>query len=236
MKRAKLFSILAIALAAICIAPAARATDFNLNVNYCQCIPTSLGGIAGDVDVTSPGTNEVEIAVTIDSPLQFHGNGIDSFAFNVVGFSSLTSSNFTINNAGGSGWTFSVPAGTADGAGKFMYSFQCTAGSNGCSPAPVQTFDFTITATGLTVADVESTNGGASNVDFEASVADANINSCTGAVGGGDGTAQSTPTGTTTTACAGGTPSTPEASSIGFFGTGLLVVGWVLRRKLVTLW
>ena len=230
MSRVKLFSILAVSLAVICMAPAARAASFDLNVGYCNCIPTSLGGVAGTVNVTSPGTNEVEIVLTINAPLQSHDQGLDSFAFNVVGFSSLTqASNFTINNAGGSTWTLSNPGGNADGAGSFMYSFECTAGANGCATAPVRTFDFTITASGLTVAAVESTNGGASNVDFAANVANANISGCTGMVGGGNGTGQSTPSGSTTASCAG--PLVPEPNSIAFFGTGLLGLGFVLRRK-----
>ena len=233
MSRANFWAILAIACPLIALTPAARADTFNLNVNQCNCIPTSLGGIAGTVTVTAPATNEVEIVVSLNSPLQFHQtSGLDAFDFNAVGFS-LTSANITINNNGGSTWAL-VGSGSQheDGLGTFMYSLECTAGANGCVTAPVRTLDFTITASGLTLAAVENRNSNASNTDFGANVANANTSGCTGMVGAGNGTAQSTATGTTSSGCLGTTPpSVPEPTSIAFLGTGLLGLLVVARRK-----
>lgn len=237
ISRAKFWAVLATTFIASALMPAARADQLPLNVDYCACIPTSLGGVAGMITVTSPGINKVEIGVSLDSPLQFHQtNGLDGFNFNVVGFGSLTSSDITINNGGGSTWTLLPGPNHEGGAGTFMYSLTCTPGPNGCLTAPVESLDFTITATGLTMAAVESTNGGASHVDFGANVANANISGCTGIVGAGNGGEGTSPSGTTSSACAGTLPpsAVPEPSSIFLVGTTLMGLGCLLRKKLAT--
>ena len=224
MSRAKIWITLAVAAVAIFATPAARADNFALNVDYCGCIPT--GTSAGNVSVTNVG-NAVTITATLTNGDVFHDQGLASFAFNVVGFSGLQSSDFTINNAGGSTWTFVSPAQTADGAGTFMYNFECAGGANGCNGNPT-TFSFTLSKTALTKSAFESTNGGASNVYFAVNVANPSTTGCTGEVGAGGVTG---PTGTGRAACS-STTQTPEPTSIAFFGTGLIGLGIVLRKRL----
>ncbi len=213
MSRTNVWVTLAALLLVVALAPAARADIFELNVDFCStgCIPAGMTSV-GTVEVTSPLANTVQVAVNITPPLEFHGGrGLDSFVFSVIGFPNLTVGNgFTILDAGGSVWTQNATV-KADGAGDFMYSFDCTQGPNGCTPAPVRTFVFRITAPGLTLAAVESVNN--KNVVFAADVSNSTISGFTGMVG------------------ATGVPSVPEPTSIVFLGTGLLAVGIVLRKK-----
>ena len=248
MSRVKLFTLLALALAAICIAPVARADTFTFNVDYCT--NPCLGGTAsanngGTVTVTQSGTNIVDVKVALNN-LVFHDQGLESFAFNISGNPTLTfittgalaNGDIKLISGGGSTWTFSQPAGNTDGAGStFGYSLDCAGGAGACTGSP-STLEFAIDYTGLTPLSLETrsgANGTTTNVDFAANVS-AGGGACTGMIGAGNGTAQSTPftAHSGSTAC-GGTSTTPEPTSILFFGTGLLVAGGALRKKFSSL-
>ena len=171
--------------------------------------------------VTQAAANIVDVLVTLNS-LLFHDQGLESFAFNIIGNPTLTlvtgtlaNGDIKIINAGGSAWTFSQPAGNTDGAGKtFGYSLDCTGGAGACTGSP-STLEFQVDVTGLTPTSFETLTGssGTTNVDFAANVS-ANGGACTGMIEAGNGTGQSMPQTTNS-----GTPCTrssavPEPTSI----------------------
>jgi len=226
-------AVLALATVAV---PRASADSFDLNVIYCNCIPS--GSIGGTVAVTEVSANVADVLVTLNSGLAFHDQGQTSFSFNIVDpnlSSPLSSSAFTIINNGGSTWTFQQPAVNSDGAGSFLYGFECAAGSNHCAGVPT-TFEFQVTDTGIGthLAWLETTNSSASNVDFSANIARQDVSSCTGQVGGGNGTGASTPSGGAAggTSCGGSLP-VAEPTSVLLLGTALLLAGKLLKMKLL---
>jgi hypothetical protein len=224
-----LVAVLAVGLVAV---SNASADQFTFNVDYCS--NPCLGGVpannnAGTVTLTQTATNIVTVNVTLNN-LIFHDQGLDSFGFNVTGNPALTlttgviaANQVKITNDGGSTWTFHNPAGNTDGAGTFMYSFECASGAGHCAGSP-STFEFQIDVTGLTVAGLEIL--GSANVDFAANVANG---TCTGMVGAGNGTSQSTAATTNSgTACA---AAVPEPATLALVGSGLITLGLSARRK-----
>jgi hypothetical protein len=207
--------------------PKASADQFTLNVDYCStaCIPT--GGSAGTVTLTQVGTS-TDILVQLNAGYVFHDQGLTSFSFNNTNTNISTP---VVTNAGGTTWTFQKPATNSDGAGNFMYGLECAAGSNGCSGS-TGVLEFTVANS--TVLSFETTNGGASHVDFAANVANTSVSGCTGVVGGGNGLSQTTYTrvGSTGTGTCTGTP-VPESTSVLLLGTALLFAGKMMKMKLL---
>jgi hypothetical protein len=215
---------------------AASADVFTFNVDYCT--DPCLGGVpannnGGTVTLTQFAANIVTVTVQLNN-LVFHDQGLESFAFNVTGNPPLTlntdgtigNNEVLITNAGGSTWTFHRPAGNTDGAGTFMYSFECAAAPAQCAGGP-SVFAFQVDVTGLTVAGLEILGG--ANVDFAANVS-AGAGACTGMIGAGNGTGQSTPATAHTdgTACA---AAVPEPTTLALVGSGLITLGMTARRK-----
>jgi MYXO-CTERM domain-containing protein len=237
MLRATLFTICAVMPVMIGMAPAVRADSYTLNVDYCG--NSCLGGLTGGtVTLSSPASNEVTVSVALQNVTSYHDNtaAFETFAFNLNGISSIKVGTIT---AGAGTWSvFNTAAGSLheDGAGNFMYGIDC---SNCGQSVNDTTLSFTVTATGLTTDSFHQlSSGGSPSAYFEADVTNTvGGKTCTGIIGSdGTGTAKaggSNPGGST--GCA-ATPNTPEASSIMFFGTGLLAAGWVLRRRLPSLW
>jgi hypothetical protein len=237
-------------MAALVAVPSAFADFFTFNADYCSnpClggVPASNNG--GTVTLTQMGSGIVDVVVALAAGLHFHDQGLESFAFNITGNPALTlttgalaAGNIKVISGGGGTWTtFDQPAGNTDGAGStFGYALDCTAGAGSCAGSP-STLEFEVDSSGLTPLSFETRTGssGTTNVDFAANVS-AGGGACTGMVGAGNGTNQSTPvtTNKSTTICSGGVISggggtVPEPSSIILFGTVLVGITAFWRKK-----
>src|SRR5258708_36257506 len=133
-----LWAILAVGLMVAFFAPAAQASSFTFNVDYCgdPClggVPASNNG--GTVTVTSPSTDIVQVVVQLSDFLAFHG-ALQSFAFNILNDPSLTlwtsgafgPGQLKITDNGGGTWSLMQPAGNDDwptpGGSSFDYAPQ----------------------------------------------------------------------------------------------------------------
>jgi hypothetical protein len=223
----------ALALVTVAIPKASAASEtIDLNVDFCSnaCFSGASGGTVTKTDVTGGVAIDVELAGT----LTFHNtNAFDAFAFNCFGCTGVTvtgfnSTNFTLVTATSSP-TCAAPRPNMspqlcmeDGAALFQYAI---ADSDGGS-----SLKFTVGGTNVSLAALDSTNGGKSNVDFAAAVT-TNLTSgtnCTGVIGGGDHAASNTTGGL----CQSNT-SVPEPTAVLLLGTALFFTGKLLKKKLV---
>jgi hypothetical protein len=208
-------------------APKASADTFTLNQIFCNCLPA--GGNAGTVTLTQVGP-DVTTLILLAPGLTFHeSNGLDAFGFNAP--TGLTAADFTFT-PGAPGWSLLFGPLHEDGAGWFRYGFACIAAPNGCVGNPST---FTFTTHGVTLADMETTEGGTSNSDLAANVALIAASGCTGMVGGGNGASESTPSlgFTGESPCGSSLPvqTTPEPASLLLLGSGLATTAYRLRRR-----
>jgi hypothetical protein len=146
---------------------------------------------------------------------------LNGYVFDTFGFNSSATVALVAGSGTGELGSYSLTAGsiTEDGWGKFDYEFETgkTGGSNGTdcvvtsgSPGGGCTFSFEVSGTGLTLADFEvASSGDSGSTDFVGHMA----NEASSGGYAGDAVA-------------------PEPTSLVLFGSGLLGVGLVLRRRL----
>ena len=189
-------------------APNSYADTYILDTNNGCCV----AGPYGTVNLTQNGSDEVDVTVTLNSPFKFVQSGFPgAFGFNLSGISAANVG-ITVSTAG-----FGVGSGGGfDGFGNFQFAITGPSPSSP-NPGPLS-FQVTNTAVGGTISvsqfALKSTNPPGSKQAFFA--ADINDGSgSTGVVG----------------AVNPGTPSVPEPSAIGLFGTGLVGAVLTLRKR-----
>jgi hypothetical protein len=216
----------------------ASADTFTLNDIYCNCLPAgSTNG--GTVEVTDLGS-DVQFRIDLNDLLNFHySNAFDLFAFNYSG--TFSESTFSITSALPSGWSLSTtPLGNASmaAAGKdfdlFISCASCTGQGGGISGVNVLTFTLHSSAGNLDPINFETVVGdtGTNTNNFGASVTQTALSGCTGVIGGGSGTGQSTPQASTGGQSCGTTLVPDGGSTLGLLGLALLGLAYLRPRLL----
>lgn len=168
--------------------PVVRADSFQLTVDHCTggCNPGSPGTSMGTVTLTqdTTGGNGVTITVSLVSPLEFLGSGLqETIDFNILGtptiaLGSTTNPKFSLTSTTAGSLHF-------DGFGSFEYALMLPSNGAGGAQASPETFD--IKCATCTVADFE-TNGTSASAFFGVDVYNPTLNT-TGPIGGSTGTA-----------------------------------------------
>ena len=180
--------------------------------------------------MTAVDANDVKFDITLGSGLNFHNtNGFDAFAFTYGGAGTLSITGAT---SGFSLYTTAQGNGSMDGAGHSYTDYiDCLA----CAKVTgVSELVFTVhSTTAITPVTFEVVASGNNN-DFAAAVTQTTVSGCTGVIGGGNGTKDSTPqasTGKTSSGslCGG---AVPEPTSVLLLGTVLAVAGKFLKSRL----
>lgn len=218
----------------------ASADSFTLNDIYCNCLPA--GSTNGGLVTINDAGNDVQFIIDLNDLLNFHySNAFDLFAFDYSG--SFAESTFSITSALPSGWSlFTAPIGNASmaAAGKdfdlYISCASCTGQGGGISGVNLLTFTLHSSAGNLDPIQFETVVGdtGSNNNNFAASVTQTALSGCTGVIGGGSGTGQSTAqpsTGSNSDGQSCGATQVPDGgSTLGLLGLGMLGVGYLRRR------
>jgi hypothetical protein len=222
--------------------PKASATTFQLNDIYCNCLPAgSTNG--GTVDVTASGGN-LTFVVNLNDLLNFHySNAFDLFGFNYDGPGTLSlvgpivtqAANGSSVSSSGWGLTQTAKSGAQDGAGNsfnwFIDCASCSGGGGGISGVNILTFTISSSGKSLVLGDVAILSG--NNVDFSAAVTRTTLSGCTGVIGGGNGTGDSTSKPSTGIAADGincGATVPDGGTTAGLLGLGMLGLAYLRRR------
>ena len=211
MRSAKLLSMLALSISLLgmtTIASHAATLQFSLTSDHCDggCLTGQTSG--GTITITDV-SGGVSVNVTLLNGNEFVHTGFDTdFGFNLTGTPTITFSGVT------SGFAPNANPETAgslhmDGTGYFQYGVQCTACGSGGSNPQTGPLNFTVTATGLTVASfIQNATGQFFAVDL--------ISATTGKTGGVDASVVS---------------SVPLPPAALLFGTALVGLGILGRRR-----
>jgi hypothetical protein len=224
------------------VVPQASADTFDLNDIYCNCLPAgSTDG--GTVTLTDLGA-DIQFIVNLNDLLNFHySNAFDLFAFNYSG--AFAESSFSITGAP-SGWnifTTAINNSSMNGAGKDYDLFircedvSCSSGGGGISGVNVLTFVLHSSAGSLDLLPFETTVGdsGTNNNNFAVTATLLSQSGCTGVIGGGNGTSNSTPQASSGfnpegQSCGGGTTIPDGGSTLSLLGLSILGIGYLKRR------
>jgi len=187
------------------------------------------GQVYGTVTLTLNGNGTITVDVAAPSGFGFHNNPFGlNLASDITNVAVVGTPTYTFAGSDPGAPTIGAQ-GQMDGFGSFSYGV--TGGGSGSS-SDYTDINFTLSAKDNGVAgfdalsDVINGNTAGANNFFAVQVADLNVANCTGwagttgSVNGGGGTSQ----------CVPGTQ-TPEPGSLGLFGTGLLALGTIIRRK-----
>jgi len=224
------------------IVPRASADTFDLNDVYCNCLPAGSSD-GGTVTLTDLGA-DVQFTVNLNDLLNFHyNNAFDLFAFNYSGAFAESSFSVTGQPAGWNLYTTPINNSSMNGAGKDYDLFircedvSCSSGGGGISGVNVLTFVLHSSAGALDLLPFETTVGdtGTNNNDFAVAGTLINQSGCTGVIGGGNGTGNSTPQASSGVnaegqSCVGGTNVPDGGGTISLLGIGMLGLGYLKRR------
>ena len=223
----KFVQILGIAFALLLSAGMAHADTYTMTTDHCSsggCLPSS--AFFGTVVVTQGiNSSTVDITVTLspagslafqENPINVsNGNGITgSFAFNL----DLASPTISITGLP-SGWGWGTND-QMDGAGTYEWAVQC--GPAVCTTGQVSnpgSVTFSVVRTGGTLAPSDFATDGTGAGDFFAADVVSNIPGAGIRTGVISGSSFTPPTGT------------PEPGTLALFGSGLLGLAGIVRRK-----
>lgn len=229
MSRVKIFTILAIALAVTCIAPVARADLLlTLSVGNSAVVAGAPGPYAtANIHLNSGTSATITFNSLSNNGFIYLMGGQAAADLNVNGAYTLGSVTESNSLAGFTPTFVDNTPGEVDGFGQFNLSLNNFDGFKDTATQIVVNITKNSGTWGSEGAVLIS-NGAPTNA--EAAV---HVFGCSTA---GAGCTTSTGAAFTGYAANGGSTPVPEATSILFFGTGLLLAGWVLRRRFVSFW
>jgi hypothetical protein len=147
--------------------PAIAQADVMETFDVQNCSSNCGAGPFGTVLIQQNGINSLNYTVQLNSNFDFHGIGLTSFVFDIVGAPALTFSNFQFANQDeGQGFTAAsagmfATSGTThqDGFGDFNYGVNCPTCSPSANGIDVQAISFTITSASALFAQLGTNTG-----------------------------------------------------------------------------